>query len=273
MHSGKAQESYLAKGFRDVDASAIGKMAKCLTFLDSLPSFRRYKGSIVEALKLREGSIVADLGCGLGFDVRRFAALVGPEGRSIGVDRSLAFLESARAASRELPAVEFINADIQNLPFETGFLHSCKVDRTLQHVERPVSVLSEMFRTVRPGGIVACAEPDWGTFAIDHADHTWFPKVAETWSEGFRHPWIGRQLQNLLKEVGFAEIEVHGIPLIAPSFESSDLVFDITQTAQRLAASSGSDRPLEWLREVRERDRMSPVRSSVVLMLNFARRP
>jgi ubiquinone/menaquinone biosynthesis C-methylase UbiE len=273
MHSDEAAEDYLAKGFRDVDAAATGKMAKCLAFVDSNPSFQRYKASILEAMDLRRGSIAADLGCGLGFDVCRISRLVGPEGRAIGVDASLALIESARAASQELSAVEFVRADIQDLPFQTGFLDSCKVDRTLQHVERPASVVSEMFRTVRPGGMAVCAEPDWKTFIIHHENSTWMQKIAETWSEGFRHPWIGRQLSNELEKAGFVDINVRSFLLTTPSFESSDVVFDLTQTALRLSANSGSQEPLEWLANVRERDRISPVCSSVELLMNSARRP
>ncbi len=149
----------------------MGKLARCLTHMDALPVFQRYKSTMLEMMNPQRGSVVADLGCGLGFDVRRLAALVGPEGRAIGVDASLALISSARSSNETLPAVDFIQADIQHLPFASGSLNSCKVDRTLQHVERPAAVLNEMFRTLCSGGTVVCAEPDWGTFAIDDGQH------------------------------------------------------------------------------------------------------
>src|SRR5580700_4524305 len=160
-------EDYLARGFRNVDAAAVDKMARCLAYMDGLPEFQQYKTTILEMMKQQPGFLVADLGCGLGFDVRRLSKLVGPEGRAIGVDASLTLIESARAASEGFPAVEFMQADIQKLPFAKGSLHAFKVDRTLQHVERPQAVLSEIFRTMRPGGRVVCADPDWATFAIE----------------------------------------------------------------------------------------------------------
>jgi ubiquinone/menaquinone biosynthesis C-methylase UbiE len=269
-HSDPEAENYLARGFRDVDAAAVGKMARCLEYLDSLPEFRQYKTQILGLMKPQRGSVTADLGCGLGFDVRRLSRLVGPEGRAIGVDSSTSLLASARSASEGFPSVEFIQADIQNLPFANGFLNSCKVDRTLQHVERPVAVLNEMFRTVCSGGTVVCAEPDWGTFAIDDTDRAMARQIAEIWSESFRHPRIGSQLNRYLEEVGFVEIRVQEALLTTPSFESSDMLFDITQTALRLAVTSGSGEPLAWLAKLRERDRR--VCSSVTLVINFARR-
>ena len=269
-------EEYLARGFRDVDAAAVGKMVRCLAYMDGLPEFRQYKNTILEMMKPQAGSITADLGCGLGFDVRRLAKLVGPEGRAIGVDASLTLIESARAASEGFPAVEFIQGDIQSLPFASGFLHSCKVDRTLQHVERPDAALSEIFRTVRPGGRVVCAEPDWGTFAIEapslgDAEHPVARQVAQLWSQDIRNPRIGRDLRKLIEETGFVDLQVKETVLSTPTFESSEIVFDITQSALRLAASSGSNEPLVWLAELRES--ANPVCCSVTLVINFARRP
>jgi ubiquinone/menaquinone biosynthesis C-methylase UbiE len=272
----KQAEGYLAHGFRNVDSAAVGKMARCLSYMDGLPEFQRYKTTILEMMKPQQGSITADLGCGLGFDARRLAKLVGPEGRAIGVDASLALIESARAASEDFPSLEFIQADIQSLPFENGFLHSCKVDRTLQHVERPHAVLSEIFRTLKPGGRTVCAEPDWGTFAIKTSslgdtEHPVARQVAHLWSEDIRNPRIGRDLRKLLEETGFVDLKLNETVLSTSTFESSEIVFDISQSAFRLAASSGSDEPLTWLAELREG--VHPVCCSVTLVINFAGKP
>jgi ubiquinone/menaquinone biosynthesis C-methylase UbiE len=269
-------EEYLARGFRDVDSAAVDKMVRCLSYMDGLPEFQQYKNTILEMMNPPAGSITADLGCGLGFDVRRLAKLVGSGGRAIGVDASLTLLESARAASEGFPAVDFIQADIHSLPFASGLLHSCKVDRTLQHVERPDAVLSEIFRTVRPGGRVVCADPDWGTFAIEastlgNAEHPVARQVAQLWSQDIRNPRMGHDLGKLLEETGFVDLQVKETVLSTPTFQSSDIVFDITQSALRLAASSASDEPLAWLAELREG--VNPVYCSVTLVMNLARRP
>jgi ubiquinone/menaquinone biosynthesis C-methylase UbiE len=266
-------EAYLARGFRDVDAAAVGKMARCLAYMDSLPGFRQYKSAILDLMKPQRGSITADLGCGMGFDVRRLAAFVEPEGRAIGVDSSLVLLESARAASAGSSAAEFVQADIESLPFANCVVHSCKVDRTLQHVERPDAVLHEMFRTVCSGGTVVCAEPDWSTFKIDDANQPMVRQISEIWSGSFRNPRIGSQLRDNLQDSGFVDIKTQDALLETTSFESSEMVFDITQSALRLAAKIARNQPLEWLSQLRERDRIRPVCCSVTLVVNSARKP
>ncbi len=217
--------------------------------------------------------LTEDLGCGLGFDVKRLATLVGPRGRAIGVDSSMTFLASAREASSDSAAVQFVQADVRELPFPNECLHSCKVDRVLQHIENPSAVLREMFRVLRSGGVVVCAEPDWGTFTIDHEDRNMVRQIAGFWGESFRNPWIGRQLSNALRDAGFINVEVQGTLLIAPSFGVSDQVFDIVQTAERLAETIRSGEPLNWIAHARARDCARPVWSSVTLFLNIARRP
>jgi ubiquinone/menaquinone biosynthesis C-methylase UbiE len=239
--------------------------------MDALPTFQQYKSTMIEMMRPQRGSVTGDLGCGLGFDVRRLAALVGPEGRAIGVDASLALIESARSASEGLPAVEFIQADIHHLPFATGSLYSCKIDRTLQHVERPEAVLHEMFRTLCSGGRVVCAEPDWGTFAIDNAEDPIAGQIAKVWRDGFRNPRIGHELKDCLKKAGFVDLQVQEFVLATPDFESSDTVFDITQSALQLAASSRSNESTTWLAGLR--DRLSPVCCSVTLLISCGKKP
>jgi len=265
------REASLARGFRDVDTALVGKLARCLTYMDALPAFQQYKNIMLEMMNLHRGSITADLGCGLGFDVRRLAALVGPEGRAIGVDASLALLASARSTCEGLPTVEFIQADIQHLPFASGSLHSCKVDRTLQHAERPAAVLDEMFRSVCSGGVVVCAEPDWGTFAINDGQHPIARQIAQVWSEGFRNPHIGRELKDHLREAGFVDLQVREFVLSTPSFESSDTVFDITQSASQVARSTGNDEALTWIESLQ--DHQSRLCCSVTLLINLGKKP
>jgi ubiquinone/menaquinone biosynthesis C-methylase UbiE len=265
------REASLARGFRDVDTSVVGKLSRCLTYMDALPGFQQYKNAILEMMSPQRGSVTADLGCGLGFDIRRLAALVGPEGRAIGVDASLALIASARATNEGLPAVDFIQADIQRLPFGSGSLNSCKIDRTLQHVERPAAVVNEMFRTLCSGGTVVCAEPDWGTFAIDNAQEPIARQIAQVWIGGFRNPLIGHELKDLLREGGFVDLQVREFVLSTLDFESSDTVFDITQSASQLARSTGSNEALAWLASLR--DRQSRLCCSVTLLINVGKKP
>lgn len=263
-------EDYLAHSFREVDSGDISKMMRCLAFMDGLPGFQEYKSAVLEKLDPQPGAIVADLGCGLGFDVHRLATLIGAEGKALGIDASHALLVKARTGCREPAAAFFLQANIQRLPLADASLDACKVDRTLQHVEKPSAVLTEIFRTLRPGGRVVCSEPDWNAFVIDDQSPI-ANQITALFSQGFRNPRIGYDLKDMLEAAGFIDLQQQKVVLSTPDFASSDIVFDLAQSASRLAASSKSEEPLSWLADVRQRT--PPLRCSVTLVIQFARRP
>lgn len=122
------EEPYLASGFRDVDAnSEAGKFIGCLQFLDGLASFQDYKAQVLDRLRLGEGMRALDVGCGIGLDVARMAALVGPTGRVVGVDRSEALL---RVATDLSPGIAFELGIGEELPFASAEFDAAPVDRT-----------------------------------------------------------------------------------------------------------------------------------------------
>ncbi|MDC3250167.1 methyltransferase domain-containing protein [bacterium] len=108
-----------------------------------------------------EGKTVLDLGCGTGRDVVLAAALVGPEGRVIGLDMTDEQLEVAnrhKAYHCEIfglpeDVVEFRKGQIEDL----SFLKDNSVDVVISNCVVNLSaskkqVLSEVFRVLKPGG-------------------------------------------------------------------------------------------------------------------------
>jgi len=224
-------------------------MIRCLQFLDSLPSFQHYKRLIVEPHESAAGK--RDCRSRLRTRLRRAAPRAahwdaGARHRS-RLERCaprIGARDGLERRSRGIYSRRYSRSAFQ------GWLalDCCKVDRTLQHVEKPESVLREMFRTVRPGGRVVCAEPDWGTFTIEHENRMMVRRIAEFWGKSFRNLRIGRQLSNELREARFVDIDVQGTLLIAPSFDTADRVFDIVQPLAGMAKADGNNAPLEWFR-------------------------
>jgi ubiquinone/menaquinone biosynthesis C-methylase UbiE len=63
----------------------------------------------------RRGERVLDVGCGFGDTTQRLAALVGPDGRAVGVDAAARFIDTARreAAEAHVANAHFEVADVQ----------------------------------------------------------------------------------------------------------------------------------------------------------------
>jgi SAM-dependent methyltransferase len=108
------------------------------------------------------GMRVLDVGSGAG-DVAFVAAeLVGRTGEVVGIDRSRAALELARArtAERALPNVTFLEGDPATIGFERPF--DAAIGRyVLQFQANPAAMLRTVTALVRPGGTVVFHELDW----------------------------------------------------------------------------------------------------------------
>ena len=76
---------------------------------------RRNRSLAIQALKLRRGDTVVDLGCGTGMNIPLLVEQVGPNGRVIGVDLSAEMVSRAEQRVRRLGAenVELIVADLR----------------------------------------------------------------------------------------------------------------------------------------------------------------
>src|SRR5262249_20645529 len=186
-----------------------------------------------------------DVACGLGDDVARMKARCD---RAVGVDRSQTLIDGARSRHAE-SGCEFDVADAQALPFADGTFDAVQVDRALQHIAEPAGVVREMAPVARPGGIVLCAEPDWGTFLIGGPHSEVTERIQHDWIRTFRNPWIGRELSTLLARAGVRDVRQEEIWLATHGFEDSDLLFEIDANARRLAAELPE--ALEWLRSYR----------------------
>src|SRR5829696_1476860 len=107
---------------------------------------------LLEAAGLRTGMRCLDVGCG-GWDVTlKMAAMVGPEGHVVGVDRDQSILQLARREAedqglpvtfRRLEAEELAEASTYDLVF-TRYL--------LSPLPRPQRAVEAMVRAARPGG-------------------------------------------------------------------------------------------------------------------------
>lgn len=263
-------DAYLATGFREVDASSdVGKFAACLRFLDGLPSVAAYKRRSFDLMRLQPGDVAVDLGCGLGFDLRRLADRVAPGGLAIGIDASRGFLEAARAACRGRDDMVLRHGDIASLAIDSGSVDAVRIDRTLQHVAEPQKVIAEMARILKPGGRLVCAEPDWFTFVIDTEDSPAAALVLDQWRANFRNPRIGRQLAGRIRRQGLREVQLEGRAIVADGLDAVDVVFDLRKTVSMLDHDPGRPRPdlAAWLAALADRDRQDPVTASVTVFL------
>jgi len=111
-------------------------------------------GVPTQTAAIRSGDTVLDLGSGAGNDAFVARALVGKEGKVIGLDMTEAMLEKARKNARSLgfSNVEFQLGDIEQMPIESASVDVIISNCVLNLVPDKHKAFSEMFRVLKRGG-------------------------------------------------------------------------------------------------------------------------
>jgi ubiquinone/menaquinone biosynthesis C-methylase UbiE len=197
------------RSYRDVDAAPDPEsLGRELHEIASVAFVAAEKRRSLELLALRSGSSVLDVGCGNGPELDALAAIVGPGGRVVGLERSAALIAQARERGREeSESVELVQADAGALPFGDGEFDACRADRTLQHLADPGGALAEMVRVTRRGGHVVVSESRWGLVAPSLEQELTDRVLTPLASGGEQRDWIGHRLAAMFEQAGLTGVE------------------------------------------------------------------
>lgn len=103
---------------------------------------------------------VVDVGSGAGFDSFVAAGHVGPDGRVVGVDMTAEMLAKARATAAllGLANVEFREGLAEELPVADGWADAVISNGVINLCADKWAVFAEIFRVLRPGGVLQFAD-------------------------------------------------------------------------------------------------------------------
>jgi len=118
-----------------------------------------WRKSLVAWSGARFGQRVLDCASGTGDLAIEFKRAVGLLGEVIGTDFCTEMLAYAPAKVRNLGLdIKFEQADVTQLPYETGGFHVASISFGIRNVQDPLKGLSELARVVKPGGAVMVLE-------------------------------------------------------------------------------------------------------------------
>ncbi len=174
---------------------------------------------VMQALGLRAGERILDIGSGPGFLLLEMAHAVGSSGRVAGIDISNSMLAMAQKRCAAHPWVELREANAMNLPFDDHEFDAAVVTQVYEYIADIESSLAELYRVLRPGGRALIVDTDWESLVL----HTSYPdrsrRVLSAWDQHLVNPTLPRTLIPELRRAGFALTHSTVIPMYNPDYD------------------------------------------------------
>lgn len=121
--------------------------------------------------QIEPDAVVLDIGCGAGIDLLLAARRIGPNGRAIGIDMTVAMRERAMSGAQScaLTNVDVRDGDAMNLPVEDATVDVVISNGVLNLVPDKTRAVREIARVLKSGGRVQLADIVIGEVLPDSA--------------------------------------------------------------------------------------------------------
>lgn len=177
--------------------------------------------------RLQPGQRLLDVGCGPGTITTGLARAVAP-GEVVAIDLVDDVLEQARSHAAEVGVanVRFERESVYALPYDEGAFDVAHAHQVMQHLARPAEALREMARVVRPGGLLAVKDADYGTMVgwpKSDAIARWLDVYHRVAERNGADADAGRRIPSWLREAGLTDVElIPSVQLYADADETAN---------------------------------------------------
>ena len=169
-------------------------------------AFQPYRRAVAEALPLRRGEVVLDVGCGTGLCCGLLREQVGPEGQVVGIEESP---EMAAVARENIAREGWDNVTVLQAPAEYAQIERtadaalfCAVHDILQSSQ----ALKNIVTALRPGAGVAAGGGKWAAplmVALNSTVRALHAPYVRNF-DGFGRPW--QHLEQMVEDVQVREL-------------------------------------------------------------------
>ena len=169
-------------------------------------AFQPYRRAVVEALPLRSGQVVLDVGCGTGLCSGLLRDKVGPEGGVVGIEESP---EMAAVAREHIACEGWDNVTVVHAPAEDaeiGLTADAALFCAVHDILQSPDALRNVVTRLRPGAWVAAGGGKWAApmmVALNSMTGMLHAPYVRDFS-GFDRPW--RHLERLVQDVQVQEM-------------------------------------------------------------------
>jgi SAM-dependent methyltransferase len=139
---------------RGVDEQTLERMTRN----EADMAFKKRVRTIFEWINPQDDDLILDMPCGRGFYLNMFRYVSGC--KLIGAELDWPVLLKAQRNVGHLPDIALNNANIYALPYPSDTFDGVILSEILEHIERDVDGLREIYRVLKPGGVVAITVPN-----------------------------------------------------------------------------------------------------------------
>lgn len=223
-------------------------------------------------MAITPGMTLLDVGCGPGVDTPALAALTGPRGRVIGIDKDEAMLaeaEQAKAESEFAAIIEHRHGSATALPLADNSVDGCRAERLLQVLpdDKEQRVVTELVRVTRVGGRIVLVDADWGSASVDFSDSALERRLLSFFATRMRpNGFAGRRLLRLCAEQGLSDIRLDTLSYVEDNYAESPLAEWLLTTALDEHVIDGTEAQ-QWRDELMAKQQQGRFYSSVNLII------
>jgi arsenite methyltransferase len=210
------------------------------------------RNTILQALDLRTGERVLEVGCGGGYYAHEAARFVGPTGRVCAIDISPDQIAAAQQRCAELGLVECRNADIAAPPYGNAEFDAVFAVQVLEYLADLDGALRHIHRMLRPGGRLVVVATDWSS-AVWHSENApRMQRVLAAWAPHTPCQNLPAILAARLRRAGMQPLGQTAIPILNTSYNPASYSYWVAQVVRPFVVSRqvvSDEEAAEWLDE------------------------
>jgi ubiquinone/menaquinone biosynthesis C-methylase UbiE len=229
-----------------------GEMARLQQAIAESHDLVSRRGTVLDALNLRTGERVLELGCGGGYYAKEAAQFVGSTGQVRAIDISPDQIAAAQARCAGLAWVECRTADIAAPPYGDAEFDAVFAVQVLEYLPDLDAGLRQIYRMLRPGGRLIIVATDWNSAVWHSENEQRMQRVLAAWAPHTPCRDLPSILAARLRRAGIRPLRQTPIPVLNTSYNPASFSYWVARLIRPFVVSRQSvsdEEAAEWFEE------------------------
>jgi arsenite methyltransferase len=214
-----------------------GDMARLQQAIAEAHDLVMRRNTVLEALNLRTGERVLEVGCGGGYYSHEAAKFVGPTGRVCAIDISPDQIAAAQGRCADLAWVECLTADIASPPYGDAEFDAVFAVQVLEYLGDLDVGLRQIHRLLRPGGRLLIVATDWSS-AVWHSENApRMQRVLAAWAPHTPCQNLPSILASRLRRAGIQPLRQTPVPILNTSYNPASFSYWVARVIRPFVVS------------------------------------